>query len=360
MNQSYRADNGGWRWMTLGVLLAATAAACGWMLSGSPRRLDTPPEAPTVQPDPAETTALLRAERLRFYDQEVTPLLDANQQANRQAVQRCLQRIDDLFAGYERGAKKLSEDLTSFTTRWGVLRRMPGAWWTEDQRIHEFIHRKFEEHVFGEEQLNHDLQEVLQQLRTDLRANGAGLLASVQAAVSLSDLPDLTIPSYKSYDEQIRSSMVTFAASRASDSVYHGVTTLIISEVAAVAASQLAVRALATLGGSAATSAAAAGGGAATGAAAGAGGGSLGGPVGAVIGFGVGLVAGVAIDWWMTDRFRSQLETDLGRYLKQLRKGIVEGAGARPGLKQALDDVVQDMHQAQTRVLLGAVAGETT
>lgn len=293
-----------------------------------------------------------------FHTSRIAPLMLENQDANRQAVERCLARIDDAFTTYRKGIVPFSEDLTSLGTRFHILTRMPLDWWYDDSRIQQYVQSKFEKHIFGERQLNDDLTSALAAFRDELHANRRELLASVKLAVSESDFPEWAFPDDEGFDEQVGQLLIAFASTRAKDAVYHGIATMVTSEVAVYAVTQIITRVATSIGTRAAASAAAAGA-AAGGAAAGAGGGSLGGPVGTTIGLGVGFVVGVFVDWWMTADFKATLKRDLHQYLTKLRDGIVEGAGGRPGLRHTLGHVCDDVNHAQRTTIRRALLGES-
>lgn len=294
-----------------------------------------------------------------FLESTLQPLVDENQLANLVAVERCLTRIDDSFTKYRKGIKPFSDDITSMGTRFGILTRMPANWWYEDGRIQQYVQAKFESHIFGEKQLNDDLTLALTSLRDEIQANRSELLASVKLAISESDFPNLAIPDYKAFDQQVNRLLVEFSSNRARDSVYHGIATMVTSEVAAIVVTQIITRVVTAIGTSAATSAAAGGGATAGGAAAGAGGGSLGGPVGTAIGLGVGLVVGILVDWWMTENFKATLEADLNKYLTDLRNGIVDGVNGEPGLRNALESFCADYNNAQSSTFHQMLLGES-
>lgn len=293
-----------------------------------------------------------------FHTSRIEPLILENQHANRQAVERCLARIDDVFAKYRKGIAPFSEDITSMGSRFRILTRMPADWWYDDSRIQQYVQSKFEKHIFGERQLNDDLTSALATFRDELQANRRELLASVKLAVSESDFPAWVIPNDKGFDEQVGEILVEFSSKRAKDSVYHGIATMVASEVAVYAVSQISTRVVTSIGTSAAASTAAAGA-TAGGAAAGAGGGSLGGPAGTAIGLGVGFVVGVLVDWWMTEDFKAKLERDVNQYLTKFHDGIIEGADGHPGLRDTLGQVGDDFNQAQRTTMRRALLGES-
>jgi len=296
--------------------------------------------------------------RAVFYHSEITPLIRTNAQANHEAAQRCLARIDDAFARYRQGIKPFSEDITSMGARFGILVRLPSDWWYDDGRLEQYVQDKFATHLFSEAQLNHALTHALTIFRDDLRANRNQLLALTKAAIQDSDFPGLSVPDNHAFDSAVHRQFVEFATGRAQDSVYHGIATFIASEVAAVAGTQLLTRVVASIGTGTATSVAAGSGAAASGAAAGAGAGTMAGPLGTAIGVGVGIVVGVMVDWWMTEQFQAELENDLQQYLTKLRHGMIEGVNGQPGLRQFLSTFNDNLSQVHRATMYHRLVGE--
>lgn len=295
--------------------------------------------------------------REEFYMEQIEPLLKATERANRQAAERAVTRITEVFDRYRAGIKPFTDDITSIGTRFGILLRMPADWWYEDQRINTYIQEMFEAHLFSEDRFREDISAVLEALKEDQQANQNRLLGSIKAAVASGDLPDMTLPDYRQYEEEVRAIILDFSGDRAKDSVYQGIATIVLAEVAAITAHQIVVRILVSVGTSAATSAAAGGGATAGGAATGGAAGTLGGPVGTAIGVGVGLVVGVIVDWWMTERFKERLANDLNDYFDKLQFGLLEGTDRDAGLSATLAKFVDDVSFAQTTVVHRALVG---
>jgi hypothetical protein len=288
---------------------------------------------------------------LVIFDKACKPFLDECGEANRQAAERAVGRIKELIAQYRRGISPFTDDITSIGTRLGILTRMPGQWWYSDNRVRDYVQRKFEQHLFGEEKLKADISGVLLAYREDVQSNQNRMLGSVRASLEREKMPGTRVPKFVGYASKVRQEIVQFSGKGATGTVYNGIASLVLCEVASVAAEQLVVRIIATFGTAAATSAAASGGATAGGAAAGGGTGTLAGPVGTAIGVGVGLVIGVIVDWWMTERFRGHLAEDLNAYFDKLEVSILEGDGKGGGVRKALADVSTNLTSAQERVL---------
>lgn len=341
-----------WRSILVPAVLLIGAVAAWVIVVSRETPQPTPPSPPPgVTIDPGTVI------REQFYNQEIEPLLKSTERANRQATERAIQRIRETFNGYRGGIRPFTEDITSIGTRFGILRRMPTDWWYEDQRINVYIQEKFEKHLFSEQQFQRDIAGILDSLKEDLEANTNRLLAGIRSSIESHDLPQIQVPDYQTYDKEVRSIVLEFSGDRAKDSVYQGIATLVLAEVAAITAHQIVVRVLVSVGTSAATSAAAGGGATAGGAAAGGATGTLAGPVGTAIGVGVGLVVGVIVDWWMTDRFRERLTNDLTAYINQLETGLLDGTESDAGLKKTLDQFIEDFNFAQSTVAHKAIVG---
>lgn len=341
-------------WPVIALVVSIMALALlFWRGSHKP----PPPPVPPLPPTP--TTKLSE----NFFDSRIRPLERENQQANREAADRCIARLAESFKQYRSGVKGFCEEITGIGTRFGVLRRMPANWWYEHDTITPYINRKFEKHIFSEDQLKKDLGAALATFREDLRANRGSLLSAVKVAVSESMLPNLEMPDYEAFDRQVVHDLTDYAARRAEDSVYQGLVSLVASEVAAVAATEIVTQLMATFASTAALEAATAGGATVGGAAAGGAGGTVVGPVGTAIGAGVGLVVGILVDWWMTDSFKAKLSEDLDEYLVNLRNGIIDGTTSRgvqttPGLRSTLSQYCDDLAAAQSSVLHDHLVGE--
>jgi hypothetical protein len=338
----------------IGILIAFLAVLAWWRSDGRNRQKSKP----DIQL-PAAKIDLPRPDRRVWFHEHLEPLIVQQTAASRASAERCTERIREIFQGYHRGLDPFVRDITSTWTRLSLLRQMPGAWWSQDDRMERFVRAKWEQHLFSEEKLKKDLAGALQQFQEDLQADQARMLSQVKVAVSIGDFPELEVPGQPEFQGEITKQFSRYATGRAEDSVYRGLTTLISSEVAFAVASSLVARGAAMLGASAMASTTAAGGATAGGAAMGAGGGSVAGPVGTAIGLVIGLAAGVAVDWWMTHQFQDQLRDELSTYLTRLQTVILRGSGDQLGLQDQLDDWLHDLEEVQRNVLREKILGES-
>jgi hypothetical protein len=308
-------------------------------LTASPPRLAT---APPVEVDSIDETARLQFQRTQFFDEQVMPLVDQLDADNRAAAERCLCRIESTMDRYRDGVGPFARDLTSLSTRLGIIKRMPGGWWTDDGRVEAYVERKFAQHLFTEEQLAEDVSAALIQFREEVRINQNLALTRIRAALTTADLPGVEVQQGGALLRELSGELGDFAAGKGASSVETMLASFVMGEVGAFAARSVVAGLLTRFAPSVAI-ASAAGASATVGASAtGAGGGSLGGPVGTVVGFGAGLAVGLVIDWWMTERFESQLVSQMHAYLDDLERTLLDGAAKT-------DAVLTDHPQATGR-----------
>lgn len=329
--------------------------------SDSARALDAEEANQGRLPEAVES----RVARARFYDQSVIPLIQRTSADNRVAAERCIERLVEVIGRYHNGVDRFVKDMTSISTRLGILKRMPGGWWASDKRVQGYVHEKFETHLFSQQSLIDDVSAVLLQFRADVDANQRRMLVNVRAALTLSDLPAVELSSQEQFFRELSIQMDSYATQQGMTSVENMVGALVLGEVGAFAARSLIGGLLARFAPSVAISTAA-GASATVGASAtGAGGGSLGGPVGAVVGFGAGLAVGLIIDWWMTERFESELSGQMHTFLDDLRQTLVAGGSGESGeqtvgLEIALPRLCDQLTQAyRDRFFEQIVDGDT-
>ncbi|TWU08293.1 hypothetical protein [Stieleria varia] len=284
--------------------------------------------APAETIQDTDTPLAARVYRAGFFDEYVQPEIARADQLNRESAERCLKRIDTLIDQYHRGVDPFVRDLTSLSTRFGIVRRMPGGWWNQDDRVQTYVRDKFEQHLFSQETLLADVSAVLNEFKQEIDTNQRRMLVSIKAALSESDLPSVLTQEYPEFFDGVSKSLQGYAADQGTSSVHNMVGAFVLGEAGAFAARSLLGGLLARFAPSAAVAAASGATAAAGSSAAGAGSGSLGGPVGAVVGFGVGLAVGLVIDWWMTERFEAELSSQMHGYLDDLNRALISGPDA--------------------------------
>ena len=293
------------------------------------------PPTPTLTQAPTASRHVVRA---AFFDAEVEPRIVETDALNRQAAERCVERLQRVIDGYRDGVDPFVEDLASISTRLGIVRRMPGNWLAGDQRIEAYVQQKFEKHLFSQQQLMRDVASVLDNFRNEVDANQNRLLVSVRASLGMSDLPEVDIDDYQPFFDSVAKQLRTYSTQQGTSSVYNGLTVLVISEAGSYAAVSVVAGLLARFGSAAAATAAVGVGATAGVTAAGAGGGSFVGPVGTAVGLGVGLAIGLTIDWWMTEQFEKKMSDQMKNYLDSLEQTMLHGS---PDSRVAVESLAQ-------------------
>ena len=307
-----------------------------------PRPSPLPPAPPVVELQPT-------VDRAKFFESDVQPAIAAAIKANHEAADRCIRRLDEMFAKQREGVKPFVEDLTTWGTRFRVMCRMPSDWWYKRKTADEFIKAKFEEHLFSQASLEDGIQSALGEFRKDIEANNNQLLTSVNAAVSRSNLPNTPKVEIGEFAKSVADSLQRFTLDSAKDSITNLVITEIASNVGAAAATKLTVEIAARVAAAVAATAATEGGATAGGAARGGGGGSAGGPIGTAVGFGVGLVVGVAVDWWMSSRFKGKLTNQLNSMIDETEKSVIDGRDGQPAASRASLDKACEAWAVRTK-----------
>jgi len=339
------------------VFVAALCAQVAFVIT---TRDDTPLEATVtelVDPEPSEPPSVIAREvqRAKFFDESVQPEIAMTDARNREAADRCLTRLRQVFHGYRADVPTFVADLTSISTRLGIVRRMPANWWKGDGRIEVYVQEKFESHLFSEQQLRRDVGRVLEEFQQEIEANQKHMLVRVQASLAEADLPEVAIDRYEPFLDAVASRLRDYSAGQGKDSVYHALTVLVVSEAGGYAATSMVAGLLARLG-SATVVTAAAGAGATAGATAtGAGGGSIAGPVGTVVGLGVGLAVGLVIDWWMTEKFEAEMQEQMNGYLMAIEETLLTGNSRMSPTSQVSSEPAPPSSDQVTSGLAGAL-----
>lgn len=312
---------------------------------------------------PPENAAQDLKRRTEFFETRVVADLAMTDEANRLAAERCVSRIAQNFQQYRDGVDGFVDELTGLKTRLGILRRMPGGWWSGDERVSAYVTEKFERHLFSEEKLTSDLTDALEGFRNEVRANHLGLLSRTQAAIDQSDLPPIQLDEYETFFAVVTQNINDLADDEARTSVTDGLVTLFVSEAGSTAVGMIAGRLIASLGATAAASVTTAGGATAGGAAAGAAGGSFVPGAGTVVGFGIGLVLGFGIDYWMNEQTAAKLRTELLLYINAMESDLLLGPvvdspdnqaprGVRVGVDAVCERLRDGVHQRLFEIIV--------
>lgn len=330
-------------------LLVACVAGLWWVWSRpiAPQPEPAPPATETTPTPYPETVVDIKLQREQFFQAEALPEIVAADRRNREAAERCVQRIRDMSAKHRAGIQPFVEDLQSYGTRLGIIGRMPADWWYTQKSVLEMLNQKFDEHVFSKESLQSGIDGAIEAFNAELNANRLKMVMQIQAELTSSDLGDLPSIDAEEWSEEVRLASIDHLKGLGEESAQRFVITELLSGLGGSATTALVTAIGARIATTAATTAAIGGGATAGGAATGTGGGALAGPVGAGVGFAAGLVVGVVIDWWMSSEFEAKMTEQLETAIDDVEKMILEGPNEQqPGLQQMLEESCDAMREA--------------
>lgn len=314
--------------------------------------------------------SLIDAAELARRRELVEPLLSRASDRNRAATDAAIARVHERFDAFRAAAPAFADDMASWGSRLGVLRRLPSDWWrrtTGDacpepaSDVERYVRAKFEKHVVAPGAVEGAARDALAQFADDLGASRNLLWAEIDAALRTRDAPvPENVFDAREAERRVGAEAAALASRHAVGTLGAGVAAFAVSTAGSIAAEQLAAQVIARVGVSAAAGAGASALGAsagATGAAAGTGatGGALAGPVGVVVGVGLGLAVGIAIDWWMTDEYKASLTAQVRERLTALETALIDGDENEPGLRAALAHAAQTMTDSQRSAALAGV-----
>ena len=351
-------------WPVLALCAAAVIVAALWWRTRADRFVPpapvavaaVPPVEAAVEPEPAIDVEAI-------YVNDIVPLLDESLKRKQDAAGRALAILHKRLDGHRKGIPAFAEDVTSWGTRFGVVgrstrdayRKVRGKRDAETTR--RYVERKFRDHVMTEIALEAAVGAAVEQFRSDLEADRNTLMTDIRVPLKASGAPILVSePEWESIRRDIVKQGADLAMSGSTVSVANAAASFAAGEIAGISGRYVVVQILARvgpmLGARLAASGVAAGGGAMVGAAGGGGAvGSAGGPAGTIIGVGVGLVAGAAIDWWMTARFQEQLQNRCEGFVDSVQLALITGSKESPGVDPLLAEAVRVTDAAQRRAI---------
>jgi hypothetical protein len=306
----------------------------------------------------------------------LAPLLDKTNKQYHADADKAIGRLHEEFERFRNGVPAFADDVTSWGTRFGLVGRMTKDKWKNfwkseadpnSEDVKKYILDRFESHIMSRDRFQNSIDSTLSQFRDDVKASRNLLLAEMRMALTTRDLKvNFPTPDFDAFQRDFDDYVAKSVHGQGAAALENAVVALLASTAGTYAGEQLVVqiiRLLATdvavtagVGAATAGGSSAAGGGALGGAA-----GWLGGPAGAAIGVGVGLAIGALIDWWLTDRFKANLTTELTAYLDNLERDMIEGVAAtetdqrKPGLRETFCKAADKMHSIQSEAVLKAL-----
>ncbi len=331
--------------------LALSLSALAFLLWATFPTTDTPSRLPRASASAPLTPARQTWSREQWdawAREHVDPALDEADAADAAAVERALSVIHSAFDTYRAGVPAFCDDLSSWGTRAGVVKRTVRGWFAGGGKasVESYARDKFEHHVLPQNALNSAITRARETLAIDLEANRNILRARLDAALARTlDPHDPALHHLTDVRARFDDALATALGRRAASSVGSGVIAFVAGTAGSILAEQAVAQIIARAGVSAAAGAAGAGGAA----------GAAGGPVGVAVGLGVGLVVGAGIDWWMTEEFKEKVSAETLAYLNGLEARVVDGMDGAPGVREAFVTSVNEARKARRDALANAV-----
>jgi hypothetical protein len=360
------------------AVVSATALVAVWSIFIHPwtSSNDTPAPSPPTLPPATPQLVLPLVSKDEFYRRELVPLLEKAKASNRASADKALDRLHQEFDRFRTGIPGFVNDVSSWRTRFGILRRLSRDKWTnfwkaaadaDSEEVKNYMLGKFEYHILAQDELQKAVGSSLSEFKDDVAATRNRLLAELKVALTTSDMNlDFARPDFAAFQREFDQFIAKRVESNATDSLANATVNLLANSLAGFAAEQLVAQLIVRLAAAQAVAAgaeAAAAGGSSTAGSATLGGaaGWLGGPIGAVIGVGAGLAVGAVVDWWVTEKFKANLTEQLTTYLDNLERDMINGVTAtdeqpaRIGLREALHSAADKFYAIQSQAALNAL-----
>jgi hypothetical protein len=311
---------------------------------------------PTGEPDDRISCSL---------DSEILSILAAFDARNKAAIEDAANRISDGIDDYRKGIKPFVEDISSWTTRFGVVWRIGGDYFdewfgtpAEKSETSAFVSERFERHLFSERKLELLLASALEQFRYDLAANRNVLHADVKAAWNKRDVA-IHESKFENIAREVNLSVTAASTNMATDSVSVAALSFLggflIEEIAETITRAVLERAISHMATSAVLKAVSAGGTTVTLTAGGGATGAPAGPLGSVAGMSVGILSGIVADWYLTDLLEEKLASECDEMISGVTSQVLFGTAKAPGLKQILAESITILKDAEEKALRKAL-----
>jgi hypothetical protein len=321
------------------------------------------PVANVVEPsEPVESDAA-RVERV--YRDSIVPAVAAFELRNGAAVGRAVGMLHDRIEARRGRIRRFTKDISSWSTRFGILKRYPGDLWgklrgRDGNAVRAYVNEKFRDDILSEIGLRQDVVAVVAQYNQDMAASRNELYSGLELPLrQIKVIRPAGDVSLDRISHDVRDRARVLSGRLASQSVAAGLVEFsggwLAMDAGQAVASRVVGQILARVGTAMATDAIAAGGATVEASAAGGGAGSLGGPLGTIIGIGVGLVVGAVIDWRLSKVFEAKIAEQCNRFLDTLEYHLRDGASPGSGLRGTLLESTRLANEAQAQALRNAL-----
>lgn len=294
---------------------------------------------------PPEKPKLLNHEEI--FNKELAPEISWFQKQNKEVLEKCLSNLDEQILNCYEGIDRFLDELTSFSTKLGML------WESAVGDREAYVRGKFKEHIFSEEKLGEIVNNVLLQYIEGISANMNEMYIRIKANITRIkfDIPnsEIVVADFvkESFNKAMQdipdnsnkvlwSAVINFtmsqigsqAAVRGATYIYNALPVTGLSSLLAPIRGSILTPAFAMVGSGVSSIATMVGLGGVSSVATGSSVGSIvpgfGTVVGAVIGIGVGYIIEEHMDSRFKEKMRPEIESNLNEIKNKIHKGFEE------------------------------------
>lgn len=326
------------RWFFIAV---ATVLALSLLAMGVLRlSMQSPAPAPTPQPQSmgVNVSAVEKFDATAVFAARVEPAIAVMQQKNDQAVARAVDKLRGHFRHARGGAPEFAASivgpLDAMKTTYLAGKGLTQRWWYEDPRyqpVANHVKWNYELNVTSGDRIRDNILGAIMQLEMDFRANRNEALQTIGSNLRTAHLPTAITVDEKQLDafcqQQFEQAVAQVNQNHVAENAAMGSA---VSFATSAAVTFIVEQAIAR----AITSAATTAGGVTVGAT---GGGAAAGSVvpgaGTLIGATAGLLAGCAVDMYLTHRNEQKTIAQIEASLNQLEAAVLNGGNGSAGLR---------------------------
>lgn len=335
-----------WPWLLAGGILAITAGIL--LLLSLPTAKQAAPQVtptPSIGVQPA-TVLAPRFDAALVFIERVQPVLVTLDKENALAVDRAIAGIRSHFETARRGSPEFAESiigpLDSVKTIWLKGKDVSKNWWNENDAssdLRNHVTWNYEHNVTSGTKMRDAVLAAIQQLEEDFRANRNRALQAIASSLSAASLQvEIQVDEKQldefcqhQFDKALEQIHANYTAEKAAGGTAAAIGLSTVATIVAERAIMSAVTAVMARTGGAVT--AIAGGGAAIG--------STVPGAGTAIGAVGGLLAGLAVDVWVSHKTKQRVIKEVNESLSAIENGIIDGDDTNPGVRKVFSTAAQ-------------------
>jgi len=313
------------------------------------------PNGPAAMGIAASTAAAAQSkfDARGVFSARVEPVLLQLQARDDEACQRAIAVIHGHFDHARSGAPAFAAaiigPLNSIKTTWLAGKGVFERWWFDDQTIEpvaDHVNWNYEQNVTSGPKIRDAILASIQQLEQEFRANRNDAIQAIQTSLEAANFPVAIDVNQSELDEFCQTEFETAMAAVndnhiAEKAAAGSAAAFVFSSAATILAEQAILYAtgddfIAVAGGAAFTGAG--------------GGGAIGSMVpgaGTIIGAATGLLAGIAVDAWISHKNKERTIAEVDKSLTQIESSIINGDGKHAGV----DKIFHQAASGQTETL---------